>query len=117
MPLRQGIRIIYVYLSKGLPWEQPVGHVVVRDPASDLTTDSSEEAVGVCVPTIEVICIIPLSEGLWKRAALPKKHPENSTLMLAFVVLTEWCRGRESQFPPHPVASISCDNTSAVAWC
>jgi hypothetical protein len=38
-------------------------------------------------------------------------------VIVAFVVLTEWCRGRESQFPPHPVASISCDNTSAVAWC
>jgi hypothetical protein len=36
-------------------------------------------------------------------------------VIVVFVFLTEWCHGRESQFPPHPVASISCDNTSAVA--
>jgi hypothetical protein len=125
MPSRRGIRIIYGYLSKGLPWEQPIGHVVERDPAFDLTTDSSEEAVGVCVPTIKVICIIPLSDGLWKRATLPEKHPDKLHInalefvgvIVAFVVLTEWCRGRESQFPPHPVASISCANISAVVWC
>jgi hypothetical protein len=52
MPSLRGIRIIYVYLSKGLPWEQPIGHVVERDPAFDLTTDSSEEGVGVCVPLL-----------------------------------------------------------------
>jgi hypothetical protein len=81
MPSRRGIRIIYVYLSKGLPWEQPIGHVVERDPAFDLTTDSSEEAVGVCVPTIKVICIIPLSDGLRKWLPSLKSIQTNSTLM------------------------------------
>jgi hypothetical protein len=122
---RQGIRIIYVYLSKGLPWEQPIGHVVSRDPGFGASSNASEEAVGVGVPTIKVICIIPLSEGLWKQATLPQKHPDklqNNALefvgvIVTFVILTEWHRGRESQFPPHPVASILCDNTSAVAWC
>jgi hypothetical protein len=62
---------------------------------------------------------------LWKRATLPQKHPDKLQInalefvgvIVTFVILSEWYRGRESQFPPHPVASILCDNTSAVAWC
>jgi hypothetical protein len=107
MPSWCGIHIIYVSLSKGLPWEQLIGHVVEQDPAFDLTRDSSEEAIGVCIPTIEVICIIHLLDGLWKRATLPQKHPDKLHInalefvgvIVAFVILSEWYRGCESQFP------------------
>ncbi|KAG7347847.1 hypothetical protein IV203_016552 [Nitzschia inconspicua] len=123
--VRRGIRIIYDYPKSGLPWEQPIGHVVKRDPAFAFSTDSSEEAVGVSIPTLKIISIIPLSEGLWKRATLPQKHwdklhiicLEFIGIIVAAVILSEWYHGRENQFPPHPMAAISCDNTSAISWC
>ncbi|KAG7345378.1 hypothetical protein IV203_032909 [Nitzschia inconspicua] len=121
----RGIRIIYDYLKSGLPWEQPIGHVVKRDPAFALSTDSSEEAVGVFIPTFKIISIIPLSKGLWKRATLPQKHGDKLHInclefigiIVAAVILSKWYHGRENQFPPHPMAAISCDNTSAISWC
>ncbi|KAG7354495.1 hypothetical protein IV203_003851 [Nitzschia inconspicua] len=123
--VRRGIRIIYDYLKSGLPWEQPIGHVVKRDPTFTLSTDLSEEAVGVCIPTLKIISIIPLSEGLWKRATLLQKHRDKLHInclefigiIEAAVILSEWYHGRENQFPPHPMAAISCDNTSAISWC
>lgn len=121
---RAGIRIIHDYLHKGLPWTKPFGHIVRRDPAICIHTDASTEGIATYIPSARVFCILPLSEGLWKRISRSTKNPdaihinilEFIGIILGFIIAQDLISQSPDLYPPTPIAHVECDNTSAIAW-
>ncbi|KAG7339748.1 hypothetical protein IV203_025427 [Nitzschia inconspicua] len=118
------LHIIYDYAKGGFPWEQPIGHIVPRDPAIEAFHDASAEAIGVYIPTLRCWCFVPISQAMWNRTKLLSTHPAFVHInalefiggLLCYIIALTAVSTRPSQFPPTPILQTDCDNTSAIAW-
>ncbi|KAG7368827.1 hypothetical protein IV203_031570 [Nitzschia inconspicua] len=118
------LRVIHDYLRAEHPWEQPIGHIVPRDPAFRATTDASEQAIGVAIPSLALWCFLPLGVTTRALTQLPQGHPDKlhiNTLefigiLLGFAMTETFISTSLSQYPPSPILFLECDNTAAVSW-
>ncbi|KAG7339164.1 hypothetical protein IV203_020107 [Nitzschia inconspicua] len=118
------LHVVYDYLVAAHPWEQPIGHIVSRDPAFFATTDASEQAVGVAIPSLALWCFLPVSLPTWTllkpprngRAQLHINTLEFIGIMLGFIMTEAYVLLSTNEYPPSPILSLECDNTAAVSW-
>ncbi|KAG7365319.1 hypothetical protein IV203_038522 [Nitzschia inconspicua] len=118
------LRVIHDYLRAEHPWEQPIGHIVPRDPAFRATTDASEQAIGVAIPSLALWCFLSLGATTRALTQLPQGHPDKlhiNTLefigiLLGFAMTETFISTSLSQYPPSPILFLECDNTAAVSW-
>ncbi|KAG7373857.1 hypothetical protein IV203_012952 [Nitzschia inconspicua] len=115
------LNVVYDYLVAAHPWEQPIGHIVSRDPAFFATTDACEQAVGVAIPSW---CFLPVSLPSWQLLKPPRKGRaqlhintlEFIGIMLGFIMTAAYISCSPCPHPPSPILSLECDNTAAVSW-
>ena len=110
---------IYQYLASDQPWESPIGHIVPRDPWGESHGDSSESAIGVVIPTIEVFILLPFGESLCnriKKGEVQINVLEFIALFLAYIAVLEEYQNDNSAFPPHPCLLLWGDSMTANAW-
>ncbi|KAG7371384.1 hypothetical protein IV203_019954 [Nitzschia inconspicua] len=118
------LNVVYDYLVAAHPWEQPIGHIVSRNPAFFATTDASEQAVGVAIPSLSLSCFLPVSLPTWKLLKQPRKGRaqlhintlEFIGIMLGFIMTDAYISCSPRPHPPSPILSLECDNTAAVNW-
>ncbi|KAG7345240.1 hypothetical protein IV203_032771 [Nitzschia inconspicua] len=95
-----------------------------HDPAFRATTDASEQAIGVAIPSLALWCFLPLGATTRALTQLPQGHPDKlhiNTLefigiLLGFAMTETFISTSLSQYPPSPILFLECDNTAAVSW-
>ncbi|KAG7336559.1 hypothetical protein IV203_030433 [Nitzschia inconspicua] len=104
------LNVVYDYLVAAHPWEQPIGHIVSRDPAFFATSDASEQAVGVAVPSLSLWCFLPVSLPTWHLLKPPKKGwaqlhintLEFIGILLGFIMTEAYISCSPDPHPPLP---------------
>jgi hypothetical protein len=117
--VQRSINDIYIYLFKDLPWEKPIGHIVPRDPSCVSWGDASHNAIGVVIPDLKIVILLPYSEHLYRRIKKGEVHInvlEFLALFLAYLAFLKRYNLDPSQFPPFPTMLSWGDSKSANKW-
>jgi hypothetical protein len=117
--VRYGLRTIYKYLNSNEPWETPMGHIVPRDPFCISYGDASHCAIGVVIPKLKILAMLPFSEHLYRRVKAGEVHInvlEFIALFIGFIMFKTKYEENPSTFPPTPIMDTKGDSMSANSW-